>query len=216
MDDLKASHKEQAVLDEFIKQLKDIFGKQNELSKSTGLVHKYLGMVLDYSIPGKIAFTMFEYLEDIIVEAPEDLKKGVLNKYPANYNLFKTDEKSKPLEPERADMFHRIIARLLYASKRAQPDIVVAIALLCTRVEKPTEEDNDKLGKVITYVRDSIHLPLILGSDGSGTMVWNINASYAVHPDYKSHTGAACTLGHGIFIPISAKQKLMTKSSTEA
>ena len=216
VDDLKASHKEQAVLDEFIKQLKDIFGKQNELSKSTGLVHKYLGMVLDYSIPGKIVFTMFKYLEDIIVEALDDLKKGRFNKYPANDKLFKADEKSKPLEPKRADMFHRIVARLLYASKRAQPDIAVAIVFLYTREQKPTEEDYNKLGKVITYVCDSIHLPFILGSDGSGKMVWSIDASYAVNPDCKSHTGAACTLGHGSFILISAKQKLMTKSRTEA
>ena len=76
-------------------------------------------MVLDYSIPGKIPFTMFKYFEDIIVEAPEDLKKGGFNKYPANDKLFKTDKKSKPLEPEKADMFHRTVARLLYASKRA-------------------------------------------------------------------------------------------------
>ena len=47
-------------------------------------------------------------------------------------------------------------------------------------------------------------------------MNWNIDASYAVHLDYKNHTGAACSLGHGAFIPISSKQKLVTKSSTES
>lgn len=82
-------------------------------------------------------------------------------------------------------------------------------------MQKPTEEYYEKLGKVITYVCDSIHLPLTLGSDGSGTMVWNSYALYAVYPDYKSNTGATCTLGHGIFIPILAKQKFMTKSGTE-
>ena len=44
-------------------------------------------------------------------------------------------------------------------------------------------------------------------------MTWNIDASWAVHPDCKNHTGAACTLGHGTFISISLKQKLVTKSS---
>ena len=98
VDDLKASHKEQTVLDEFIKQLKNIFGKQDELLESTVLVYKYLGMVLDYSISGKIAFTMFEYLEDIIVEALDNLKKGRFNKYPANNKLFKADKNTKPLD----------------------------------------------------------------------------------------------------------------------
>ena len=58
-----------------------------------------------------------------------------------------------------------------------------------------------------------MHLPLILGADGRGTIVWNIDALYAVYLDCKSYTGVMCTLGHGNFIPISAKQKLMTKSS---
>lgn len=102
----------------------------------------------------------------------------------------------KLLQPKKADIFHQIVARLLYTSKRAQPDIVVAIAFLCTRVRQPTEEDYGKLGKVITYVRNSIHLPLILGADGSRMMTWKIDASYAVHPDCKSHTGAVYTLTH--------------------
>ena len=89
VNDLKALLKGQAVLDKFINQLREIFRKQHKLTKSTRLVHEYLGIVLDYSIPGKIAFTMYKYLEDNIVKAPEDLKKNTFNKYPANNNLFK-------------------------------------------------------------------------------------------------------------------------------
>ena len=47
-------------------------------------------------------------------------------------------------------------------------------------------------------------------------MVWNIDASFAVHPDCKSHTGASLTLGHGSVLSLSCKQKINTKSSTEA
>ena len=71
-------------------------------------------MVLDYIIPSKIAFTMFKYLKDIIVEVPEDLKKEGFNKYLTNDKLFKTDEKEKPLEPKRADIFHCINAFATY------------------------------------------------------------------------------------------------------
>ena len=53
VDGSKVLHKEQTVLNEFIKQLEDIFGKQNEVLESSRLVHKYLGIVPDYSIPGK-------------------------------------------------------------------------------------------------------------------------------------------------------------------
>ena len=43
-----------------------------------------------------------------------------------------------------------------------------------------------------------------------------VNALFAVHPDFKSHTGATMTMGEGSFQSISKKQKLNTRSSTEA
>ena len=43
-----------------------------------------------------------------------------------------------------------------------------------------------------------------------------VDASYATHNDMKSHTGANITLGKGTIYARSLKQKLNTKSSTEA
>ena len=43
-----------------------------------------------------------------------------------------------------------------------------------------------------------------------------MDASFATHADAKSHTGASLSLGHGSVISISTKQKLVTRSSTEA
>ena len=45
---------------------------------------------------------------------------------------------------------------------------------------------------------------------------WWVDASYAVHPDMKSHTGACMSLGKGSIYSSSTRQKLNTKSSTEA
>jgi hypothetical protein len=45
---------------------------------------------------------------------------------------------------------------------------------------------------------------------------WWVDASYAVHPDMKSHTGGAMSLGRGVIYGTSKRQKLNTKSSTEA
>ena len=46
-------------------------------------------------------------------------------------------------------------------------------------------------------------------------IVW-IDASYAVHPNIQSHTGAAISMGWGVIHAKSSKQSLNTKSSTEA
>ena len=50
---------------------------------------------------------------------------------------------------------------------------------------KPNIGEWKKLRRLVRYVRATIHLPLIIGSDGSGNMVWSINASFAVHMDMK-------------------------------
>jgi hypothetical protein len=45
---------------------------------------------------------------------------------------------------------------------------------------------------------------------------WYVDASFAVHPDLKSHTGVAMTAGKGAIINVSRKQNINTRSSTEA
>ena len=92
----------------------------------------------------------------------------------------------------------------------------MSVAFLCKRVKAPNVGDWKKLGRLVRYVRAIIHLPLILGSDGSGNMVWSIDASFAVHMDMKSHTGYCLTLGTGAPISGSQSQKINTRSSTES
>ena len=65
---------------------------------------------------------MFDYLEDIIVECPDDLKKAT-SIFPANNNLFKLNEDSPRLDYKKSDLFQQITARLLFAAKRTRPDI---------------------------------------------------------------------------------------------
>jgi hypothetical protein len=42
------------------------------------------------------------------------------------------------------------------------------------------------------------------------------DASFAIHHDFKSHTGASLTLGKGFFQTKSGRQSIVCKSSTEA
>jgi hypothetical protein len=42
-----------------------------------------------------------------------------------------------------------------------------------------------------------------------------VDASFAVHPDFKSHTGAMMMLGKGAMQSIARKQKMNVQSSTE-
>ena len=39
-----------------------------------GKIYKYLGMTIDYSLPGKVKFSMVNYIGNIINDIPEDIK----------------------------------------------------------------------------------------------------------------------------------------------
>jgi len=59
-------------------------------------------------------------------------------------------------------------------------------------------------------------MPLIIGADSLAKSKSWVDAAYAVHDDMKIHTGGATSLGRGAIMCKSTKQKLNTKSSTEA
>ena len=92
--------------------------------------------------------------------------------------------------------------------KRARQDILTAVSYLCTRVKSPTKSDYGKLRRTIKYIKQSIHLPLLLGWDESGCLTWSVDAAFAVHNDMKSHTRVFITKGRGAAYPASTKQKL--------
>lgn len=52
--------------------------------------------------------------------------------------------------------------------------------------------------------------------DISNGVKWYIDASFGVHHDLKSHTGGCGSIGGDIFYATSTRQKLNTRSSTEA
>ena len=48
VDDLKVLHKDQSVLEDFLGNLRSEFGQEDELTENKGLIHKYLGITIDY------------------------------------------------------------------------------------------------------------------------------------------------------------------------
>ena len=214
VDDLKISYVEYDVVSDIISKLNGEFGTITPLTETRGKVHDYLGMTIDYTEKGKVKFSMFDYLQDILDGLPDE-SRGEANS-PASAHLFTIDEDAEKLPLDKADTFHHYVAKLLFMAKRTRPDIQTAIAFLCTRVKAPDIHDWKKLIRVMKYLQLTPFVPLVLGSDGSGMIHWYVDASFAVHKDMRSHTGALMTLGQGAVIAMSNKQKINTKSSTEA
>jgi hypothetical protein len=70
--------------------------------------------------------------------------------------------------------------------------------------------------RVLGYLKQTLNDVLTLECDTANTMTWYIDASFAVHDDMKSHTGAILFLGKGAVLSSSTKQKANSRSSTEA
>ena len=73
-----------------------------------------------------------------------------------------------------------------------------------------------KLDRVLKYLNSTQELGIVIEPSEGLQIVAYVDASYGVHADYKSHTGAVVSLGRGPVWTMSKKQKLVSKSSTEA
>jgi len=215
VDDLMSSHVDSKVNDKFLKWLNKMYGGHGEVKATRGPIHDYLGMTFDFSEPGKVKVDMIDYMSAMVDEFPTKFKKNDTAPTPAPDDLFATGTKPE-LDKKRAEDFHTFVAKGLFACRRARPDIHTAIAALSTRVKKPNQDDWRKLLRLLKYVNGTRNDKLILSADDLHVIKWYVDASFAVHPDFKSHTGGGMTYGRGMPITMSKKQKLNTRSSTEA
>jgi hypothetical protein len=89
----------------------------------------------------------------------------------------------KVLLEEQAMAFHHTTAQRLFLSARARRDIQPATAFLTTRVRLPDKDDWGKVKRVLSYLKGTLHKPLILSADSLMLSRWWVDAAYAVH-DY--------------------------------
>ena len=145
-DDLKASHMDPKVNDKFGEWLQKEFGQVKEVTGTRGKRHVCLGMTLDYSTPGEVKIDMVDYVKSMIEDFPKELTGKVST--PANDHLLKVD-KGKKLGPMKQELLHTMVAKSLFLTMRARPDIKLTVAFLCTRVKEPTTYDWFKLTRMM-------------------------------------------------------------------
>jgi hypothetical protein len=120
-------------------------------------------MDITFNDDATVTLLMKEYLKEAIADSGMDTSRVAAT--PAKRDLFAMDDKSKHLEKKKGELFHSIVAKLLYVSKRARTDLQLAVAFLCTRVSCSTEQDWDKLVRLLQYLNSTLDLALILGAD---------------------------------------------------
>ena len=211
VDDTKISHKDEKVVRNLIGALEEKFG---EMTKSFGNSHEFLGMEIFFPGDGTVSIGMDRYIKQAIEEF--DLVVSRIATSPARRIVFQLNNTSPMLNEKERENFHSVVARLLYVSIKCRLDIQLPVSFLCSRVSKATKQDQYKLLRILQYLKDTAHDKLILGATNRKVLRSWVDASYACHENMKSHTGGAVSLGRGMVISKSSKQKLVTKSSTEA
>jgi Reverse transcriptase (RNA-dependent DNA polymerase) len=211
VDDTKISHVNPDVVTRIIDILEGHFGK---MTVTRGKEHTFLGMNIVYTEDRTARITMKQYLQEALDESKMDIKYEAAT--PARKNLFDVDQEAAPLSKTEAETFHSVTSKLLYVAIRARMDILLPVGFLGTRVSKSTVEDSEKLKRLLEYIKGTIDEEYILGADSLTTMRTWVDASFAVHPDMKSHTGGVMSYGRGGFACKSTKQKTTMRSSTHA
>jgi len=174
--------------------------------------HSYLGMHIMMK-DGCVVIDMQNFIDKLLEEHGEELREFAT---PADKNIFVVDEKAKVLVEAERKLFHTAVAKLLYLTKRARPDIMTPISFLCTRVTKATEQDRIKLRRVLGFLKKTRNWTVHLKIGDILRILAYVDAAFAPHPDAKSHTGIALFIGEALVFAASRKQKCVTKSPTES
>jgi len=86
----------------------------------------------------------------MLSELPTDMNGSTRTK--ATGHLFNVNQDTKKFRKAPAQIFHHLVAKLLYLSRRTRQDIQTAVAFLCTRVQAPDKDNYKKLTKVMQYL----------------------------------------------------------------
>ena len=95
-------------------------------------------MNLGFQAGSKVKVTMFDYIKELLEESHGMIKKGYGTTLAAN-NLSTMSKERIKLHIKITVKFHQLVAKFLFLSKRARPDIFTALTYLTTRILSPTE-----------------------------------------------------------------------------
>jgi hypothetical protein len=183
-----------------------------EVTRVIGDNLEYIGMNIFKKESGAIELSMFGFIESIL----KQVKPKRIHSNPAGTNLFIISG-GDLLSEEEINMFHSTVYMLLYLAKRVRPDILLPSQFLTCRVKCPTDEDKTKLSRVVGYLLGSKDLVFCISGSSTYDLVAYVDASHAVHDDFKSHTGSLIVMGDKTIVHFkTSKQRLNTKASTES
>jgi hypothetical protein len=218
VDDLLVTSANQTHIDALHRNLKEAYPAGADgsggIAYKTGQVLDYVGLTLDFRTAGEVAITMVNAINEILETCGVETTSAT----PAASCLFDVREGVELASADMAKWFHSNVAKVLHVSKRVLPECLTSVSFLSTRVQACDIDDLAKLRRLLGYIRANRTRGIILRIGEHMGVKSFIDAAYGVHTSSgRSHTGCAIVLGEaGPVYVKSGKQKIVTKSSTEA
>lgn len=175
-----------------------------EVKMVRGNEHSYLGMrVLKHN--DGIDIDIETYLNDCVRAG------GVIGtaNAPHKADLFDEDGQCNTLNEESRKNYHSWVMKILY-----RPDVLLTTSYLSSKVQNPNEKDMNI--HLLRYLHRTAQRKLRFRKGNQVSLATFVDAAYAVHADGRSRTGILITMAGATILAKSSKQKMATKSSTEA
>ena len=214
VDDLFISGPSESSLDSTIAEIDNLYtDTEQSITVQRGRIIEYIGMIFNFETADKVRVSMDSYVTELLSDL--EYIPGAAET-PAKSDLFQVRSDAEQLGEHDREQFHSTMAKIMYLAKRVRPDLLVAVAFLVRRVQSPDVDDWEKMCRLVKYIRSTQGLCIYLSATDHISVTAYVDASFAVHPDYKSHTGSIITLGRGPVYAKSTVQKLNTVSSAES
>ena len=181
-----------------------------EITVQEGNHLTYVGMKIDRLPDGSINLLMPK-LTDAIREDTDGTAST-----PATPTLLLDDGDRKLLSEKDSNYYHSISAKALYLGLHTRPDILLAASVLVRKVAAPTVSDLLKLKRVQKYLNKYPDIPFHINTVSINGVEAHIDASFAGHSDFRSHTGVAIVIGTTPIWIKSKRQRINTVNSTES
>ena len=209
VDDILATCVDEGTLTWIIEELK---GEFDDVKGSISDDFSYLGM---HVVNDRAARAVHISMEGYEAELMKFAGVTGVRKTPAANHLFTTGSSQK-LAPAELEFFHTVVAKLLYLTHRARPQVGVAVAYLTTRVTCGNRDDMSKLERALMYINGTKGNRLTLSCAGELRVFGKVDVAFGSHEDGKCQTAIVRTVGEEATVTAkSQKQKMVAKDSTE-
>jgi hypothetical protein len=188
---------------------------ENQMKKKFDLVSQhdtvsYLGMSISKT-NRLITVNQKGYIDSMATKFRVNM--DIVPSSPTGTNFLDTNSTSSPMDTSK---YLSLVMSLMYLARFTRADILMPVTYLATKSANPTQDDYNKLMRILSYVVGTASMSLnFTPVQDLRVQIW-ADASHMLHKDGKGHGGIIGTLGSAPIFTKSFKIKLITRSSTES